>query len=149
MCILNSGGIHVRKRLICLLQAALCLLLSSCGCETPAGQVPTQLRVVTEIGVYYKNGPLFAQRTYRNEEKMRQVLTYLRTVDAYGTPGEDPEAVSGSEFQIYLYFSDGSRKRYLQRADRYLQVDSGPWKKIDPKKAEELSRILSYMESDP
>ena len=142
-------GDHVRKRIICIFQAALCLLLSSCGCQEPAGQNPTALRLVTEVSVYYQNGPLFAQRHYRHEEKMRQVLNYLRTLDAYGTPEEDPEGSTGSEFQIYLYYSDGTRKRYRQKSDRFWQVEDGPWRMIDPKKAAELSQLLSITESDP
>jgi hypothetical protein len=123
-------------------------MLAGCGCQEATGQNSTALRVVTQISVYYQEGPLFAQRHYRSEDKMRQVLNYLRTVNAYGAPDEDPEKASGSEFQIYLYYSDGSRKQYLQRSNRFLRVEGGTWKKIDPKKAAELSRILSTTESD-
>ena len=141
-------GDRVKKRSVCIFLTVFCLLLGGCGCQAPVGQNATALRVVTEVSVYYQNGPLFAQRHYRNEEKMRQVLNYLRTVDAYGTPEEDPETAEGSEFQIYLYYSDGTRKRYRQKSDRFWQVEEGAWRMIDPKKAAELSRILSTTESD-
>ena len=128
----------MKKGSICIFLTVFCLLLGGCGCQSPVGQNATALRVVTEVSVYYQN-----------EEKIRQVLNYLRTVDAYGTPEEDPETAEGSEFQIYLYYSDGTRKRYRQKSDRFWQVEAGAWRMIDPKKAAELSRILSTTESDP
>ena len=128
---------------ICLLLGLLC---TGCGNRMPVTTLPTH-RVVTGIDITFQNGPLYARRIYTSAEKMSAILHYLRFIDPYGTPQEIPEQVKGSEFHILLTYSDGSEKLYRQRADRYLMKD-GNWKCIDPKKAQELSRILSQMESD-
>ena len=133
------------KKLIAIL-ALMALFCSGCRRQEPVSTQPVH-RVVTGIDITYQNGPLFAKRSYTNNKKMEVILHYLRFIDPYGTPQEIPEQVKGSEFHILLTYSDGSKRLYRQRADRYLMKD-GNWKCIDPKKAQELSRILSQMESD-
>ena len=122
------------------------LLCAGCGYHASVATMPTH-KVVTGIDITFQNGPLYARRVYSDNKKMSVILHYLRFIDPYGTPQEIPEQVKGSEFHILLTYSDGSEKLYRQRADRYLMKD-GNWKCIDPKKAQELSRILSQMESD-
>lgn len=109
---------------------------------------PTPVRVVTRIDITYENGAIRTQRHYQDSYKMTQVLNYLRLIDPYGRPALDPEIISGSHFYIELGFSDGSTKVYRQKADRYMQIDGGEWKSIDPARAEELSLLLGQMESD-
>ena len=123
------------------------LLCTGCGRRVPTTTVPTH-RVVTGIDITFQNGPLYVRRIYTHPEKMSAILHYLRFIDPYGTPQEPPESVTGSDFYIVLSFSDGGQKLYRQHADRYMQVDGGEWKRIDIKKALELSRIVSYMRSD-
>lgn len=135
---------------ICRLFAILSLiavLLSGCGSYNPADTQP-ECRIVTGIAVIYNNGPINAEKYYTSSSKMRAVLNYLRWIDPYGPPEEDPETVSGSSFRITLEYSDGCRKDYVQKADRYMQEDGGNWEKIDPKKALTLSQIIGVMESD-
>ena len=79
---------------------------------------------------------------------MSQVLAYLRQIDPYGKPEEDPVLADGSLFQISLTYSDGSKKVYEQKADRYLRLDDGPWETIDPSKAEALGQLLGTLPSD-
>ena len=123
------------------------LLFSGCSREN-AQQVPEKCRVVTGIHVVFENGPLQMQRQYTTSSKVRAILNYLRWLDPYGLPKEDPETVSGSSFYITLQYSDGCQKRYLQRADRFLLEDGKPWRRIDPVRAQTLSEILGKMESD-
>ena len=123
------------------------LLLSGCGRYNPADTQP-QCRVVTGISVIFNNGPIHAEKYYTSSNKMRAVLNYLRWIDPYGPPEEDPETVTGSSFRITLEYSDGCQKDYVQKADRFMQEDDGSWKKIDPKKALTLSQIIGLMESD-
>ncbi len=130
--------------------AGLLLILLICGGCSRQAAMPqsTTHRVVTEIHVFYENGPIRTQRHYFTSEKMQAVLNYLRLLNPYGVATESPNSVSGSNFDIVLTYSDGGEKRYRQHADRYLQEGNGQWRQIDPKKALELSRILSQMESD-
>lgn len=109
---------------------------------------PAPVRVVTYIDITYENGTIQTQRHYEDAGKMKQVLNYLRLIDPYGRPAVDPEIVGGSHFHIELAYSDGSSKVYRQKADRYMQIDGGDWKTIDPTRAEELSLLLGQMESD-
>lgn len=133
--------------MICLI--CICGICSGCG-RNPAGESSGPVfRVVTQISVFYQSGPITAQRRYTRDDKMQQILNYLRRIDPYGTPLEDPETADGNDFQIELVYSDGSKKQYHQRSNRYLQINGGNWRLIDPKKAEELSQILCAMESDP
>ena len=79
---------------------------------------------------------------------MQKILDYLRLINPYGTPDEDPETAVGSDFHIVLSYSDGYQKFYRQKSDRYLQNTDGRWQKIDPTKAEELARLVGQLESD-
>ena len=108
----------------------------------------TPVRVVTHIDITYENGSIQTQRHYEDDKKMNQVLNYLRLIDPYGRPAVDPEIIKGSQFHIELAYSDGSSKVYRQKADRYMQIDGGDWKTIDPARAEELSLLLGQLESD-
>ena len=119
-----------------------------CGCGRKATQVPAQCRTVTGIRITFDNGPLHTERQYTASAKVRAILNYLRWLDPYGLPEEDPETVSGSSFAITLKYSDGCEKHYLQKADRFLLEDGKPWRRIDPARAKTLSQILGQMASD-
>ena len=126
----------------------LLLLLTGC-CRIFRSPETVPYRVVTEVRVTYKNGTLESQRQFFHEENIRNILAYLRYIDPYGTPREDPEQVSGRIFDIYVVYSDGSKRLYQQRADRYMRINGGPWKMIDPQKALALSGLFGMMSSDP
>lgn len=121
-----------------------------CGCSR-SSKVPVtrpSFRVVDHIGITFQKGPLDFQRRYSSPEKVQKILDYLLIIDPYGTPTEDPELIGNTEFCICLYYTDGSEKIYRQRGQRYMKVQNGDWKYIDPEKAEQLSEILSQTPSD-
>lgn len=134
---------------------AICLFLLVCmgaamvGCSggVAISSMP-DCRVVEGIRVYYESGGIELERVYLAPEKIRPILNYLRVIDPYGPPEEDPETAAGSSFRIELHYSDGCYKTYLQKGDRFMKAEDGPWKRIDPKKARELSRILGVMDGD-
>ena len=128
----------------------ICLfLLPLGGCSRHStGDSPGAHRVVTEIDITFEDGPIHCRRHYHDDEKMSQILTYLRQIDPYGKPQEDPALADGSLFQISLTYSDGSKKVYEQKADRFLRLDNGPWENIDPAKAEALGQLLGTLPSD-
>ena len=123
------------------------LLFTGCS-RGNAQQVPEKCRVVTGVHVVFENGPLHTERQYTASSKVRAILNYLRWLDPYGSPEEDPDAVSGSSFRITLQYSDGCEKNYVQKADRFLLEDGKPWRRIDPTRAQTLSQILGQMASD-
>ena len=124
-----------------------CFLLSGCGRRVDDSESP-KCRVVTSVDVTFENKPFRMEWHYDSSAKMRAILNYLRWIDPYGNPPVDPEQVDGILFKIVMFFSDGSEKVYLQKADRYMQIDGAPWKVVDPQKALTLSRILGQMNSD-
>ena len=138
---------RISKTIFILLICLILLPLGGCSRHS-TGDSPTALRVVTEIDITFVDGPIHCRRHYHNDDKMSQVLTYLRQIAPYGTPQEDPDLTAGSLFQISLTYSDGSKKVYEQKADRYLRLDGGPWENIDPSKAEALGQLLGTLPSD-
>ena len=140
----------IRKyRFILWILGVLCIL-SLCGCNRwfHYDSGPTTCRVVESIDIYYENGPLQFHRVYTASDKMQSILNYLRLINPDGTPMEDPEASEGSTFRIVMTYTNGCQKTYLQKSDRFLLAEGQPWRNIDSKKAQELSRIIGVMESD-
>ena len=133
------------KYFFCLMLAVLSAAL--CCCRSKEQPQPVN-RAITDITVTYLNGSLQARLQYTAPEKIRAILNYLRWISPYGKPAEDPEQVEGHLFQIAVVFSDGSQKVYLQKADRYMQIDGAGWMTIDPEKALTLNKIVAEMKSD-
>ena len=137
----------VFKRIFVLFLPLLFLLTGCCRIFHSPDTVP--YRVVTQVQIRYQNGKVQSQRQFFREENIRNILAYLRYIDPYGTPKEDPEQADGRIFDIYVIYSDGSQCLYEQRADQYMRINGGPWKKIDPQKALALSGLWGMMSSDP
>ena len=119
------------------------------GCTRQSASAPPLCTVVTKITVTFDNGPFHVIRHYTDAEKTRAILTYIRQIDPYGKPEEDPLTVSGSDYRIELHCSDGSIQHYRQKGERLLQDADGIWKKIDPKKAQRLALLIGSNHSDP
>lgn len=137
-------NLFMKSLLGCFLVVVFC-----CGCcPVMSKEDDTPYRVITRIDVFYENGTLATQRQIFREEKMRPILDYLRYLDPYGVPQEDPESLTGSDCFITLYYSDGSQCIYQQHADLYFRKDCGPWKRIDPAKAMELKMLLWMIPGD-
>lgn len=102
-------------------------------------------RVVTQVDVLYESDAMQFRRQYFREESIRQVVDYLRFIDPYGTPKEDPEQLNDRKYEITVTYSDGSQHQYQQRSDRYFRIGNGPWQCIDPQRALYLSGILGMM----
>ncbi len=120
-----------------------CLILFGCQ-KTPE----PMCQVVTEISISYQDGPIHAKRHYTDTEKTREILNYIRQLDPYGKPEENPETADGSEYVITLFHSDGCQQVYRQKGNRFFQGLDGMWRKIDPQKAEKLSWIMGKTRSD-
>lgn len=119
------------------------LILAGCWHKNPK-----PYRVITQVRIVYENGTLQTQRDFYKEENIRHILDYLRYVDPYGVPREDPELTKGRIYYITLIYSDGLQRIYEQRADQYMRIDGGDWKRIDPQRALYLSGLFSMMPSD-
>lgn len=105
-------------------------------------------RLVMQIDVTCTRQEQTLQRYYTDQEKMSAILNYLRLAKDQGPAETDPERILGDAFKIVLHYSDGSRKVYYQRADRYLSREQQRWGKIDPEFGMLLYPVVEYMESD-
>lgn len=123
------------------------LLLSGC-CRIFRQDDPRPYRVVTQVRIVYQHEAMEASRDFYREDNIQHILDYLRYIDPYGIPKEDPEQAQGRVFYITLMYSDGSTYLYEQRADQYLRINGGDWKRIDPQKALYLSGLLAMMTGD-
>ena len=133
-----------KKLFVCLLS----LLLLLVGCCILDRQKPASYRVVTEVQVIYQNGALKTHWHFYQESSIRIILEYLRHVDPYGIPREDPQTINGRDYHITLIYSDGTQRVYHQQADQYMRIDNGDWKRIDEQKALYLSGLLGMMSSE-
>lgn len=146
----NRGGMQMKQcryHFFPILFLLLSIFLIT-GCTPATNEATEEYRVVTQIDVVYHKAPIVSEGSFRDPEKMQKILYYLRKISPYGTPTEDPNQVLGSNFYITLRYSDHTEKTYHQRDDRFMRVDGGPWKRIDPKYAVMLSRILGTLQSD-
>ena len=123
------------------------LLCSGC-CPVVRQTNHATYRVITQIDVLYKSGALENRRQIFQEVKMRPILDYLRYLDPYGTPQNNPENIDGTDIFITIFYSDGSQCTYQQRSDRYFRKNNEPWKRVDQAKAMELKMLLWMIPGD-
>ncbi len=128
--------------------AIVLLCTALCGCQPLSNDPKPTFSVVTKVSVSYDNGPFHAQREYTDTEKTRLILNYIRQLDPYGTPEENPQNISGSEYRIDVYHSDGTCSVYRQKCDRYFQNPDGIWYSIKPERAQGLGLLLGNIHSD-
>ena len=112
-----------------------------CGCTVKKHR--PIYRVVTQIDVNTADGSI----QYTTPEQMKALLTYIRLLYPYQDARNFPENTAHKTYEIVMTCSDGSLRRYLQTADRYFQIDGGPWKVINPKYAAILPEILKIISS--
>ena len=129
-----------------MLLLAVSALLS--GCNNPSKSPQPATKVVDSIQILFENGENRIARQYTAPTKMRAILNYLRWINPYGTPQENPDTIHTNTFRIVMHFADGSEKTYLQKADRYMQIDGKAWQFIDAENARTLSEMVAKMESD-
>ena len=115
-----------------------------CGCTGPSEQ--HQMKWVTRITADYQKGAIRLHRDFTDDEKIRPILDYFRTLSPYGTAQSLPQ--DGLYAQVTIYYSDGSQKVYEQQGDAFLRKNGGVWQNIDPEKGQELGLLLALSESD-
>lgn len=127
---------------------AILITLSFSGCSGIYTQPQPQCRLVREVHVHCRRGPLTIERTYTRDENIQAVMQYLRKLEPTCRATCDPERLLGDVYEIVLERADGSRSIYRQRADRFLSENAGPWRKISVPKDPVLYDILRKTPSD-
>ena len=139
----TSGGVALKK--LCLLALLTAILL--CGCSRL--QMPSQQpRIVTGVTVIYENEQIHFFRRYTSDDKIQNILSYLRLIEPKGTAQTNPETLPGGLYTITLLYADGSQQIYYQKNNSYLRENNGKWKMINEKKAEWLGQLIEQTESD-
>lgn len=123
--------------------AILCTGCQRLSINRPA---PTS-HVVTEITITRESDDL--THRYTGQDSMGQILSYLRRLDPYGKVEEDPEVLSGENYQITVTLSDGRQTVYRQVAMCYFCGADQHWQQIDPEAAKELPLLFAELDESP
>jgi hypothetical protein len=86
--------------------------------------------------------------SYRQNQKIEAVLSYLRIAKCRGTPELQPEYLPGEVYQIKVLLSDGTSRIHLQKADRYLRRHGSRWEKLEPNWGKYLGLLIKLMPQD-
>lgn len=105
---------------------------------------PTPLTRVVTQAVICMDG---IERSYSTSDSVEAILAYLRLLKPHGTPGNMADS-PGSQCDITLVYSDGSRQYFQQRDNRYFLDQDGNWKNIDESKALGLSKLFHLLTPD-
>ncbi|MBE6924067.1 MAG: hypothetical protein E7466_02350 [Ruminococcaceae bacterium] len=128
----------MKKRVIFIVLAV--LLLS--GFFRP--KTAHQQRVLSRIVVIRQEH----QTIYTDPSKMSQIMNALRQPMQLTLAEMDPDTLSASTCQIILERTDGSRRVYHIRGERYIRRDEGAWKQAPPQALEPLISLLSQLPPD-
>ena len=121
------------------------MLFSGCMKKAPAVE---NWIVISNISVIREYQGLQTQRNYSQQDKMEQILNALRSLGTESTPEVDPESLNLRSYTITLTHTDGSKKIYQTKGDRYIRRGNGPWQQADPKKVAELNFLLQSLPGD-
>lgn len=118
------------------------------GCQSRQEPTISRCTVVTGVDVECRYENYILQRSYRSEEKINAVLTYLRLLAPKPLSGADPEQIVGERYVIRLHFSSGPDQVYYQHSNRFLSAQRAPWQAVSPTKADKLHDLMLHFASD-
>ncbi len=133
----------------CLLGAlvGLCLCLSGCSGVEKNQQIASYM--VTSIEVVCENCPAATHRLYTSDEKIRQILLYIRSLGNMAAAGSRETSADQCRATITLTRADGSQKICRQWEEAYFQTDDAPWQQMPKDKGHRLWQLLTDLPSDP
>lgn len=120
----------------------LALLLSGCRAT---GKTPVH-RVVTGVQVEFQQHGNTLFRTYKEQESIQSVLTYLRLLRPFGPV--IPEGEQDLNCRITLKYSHGPDSIIIQKGYDYLRQDENDWEQIDDTQAQLLYPMLLLLPSE-
>ena len=123
------------------------LLMLFCLRSSSYAQYRRPCTLVTRVEVRYTRPGSAIRRTYTQPDKMASVLNYLRILPYAGKPQTDPWRCPDG-YDITLYYSDGGRRVFYQRGDKYLYKGANCWELVDPVRARLLYPLLLLLPGD-
>lgn len=103
--------------------------------------------LVTRVEVVYTRPDATIRRIYTRPEKMASILNYLRILPYRGKPQTDPLGCPDG-YDITLHYSNGKRRLFRQRGDRYLSKGENCWEQVDGDRARLLYPLLLLLPGD-
>ena len=108
------------------------------GCTSKDAPIGPMCRVVNQVRVTATVDGQTTENTYTEPEQIGSVLCYLRLLQKGNRTDIDPDSFRSDSFEITLFYSDGQQTTYRQLHTELLQIDDGPWQRIDGAKMELL-----------
>lgn len=108
------------------------------GCSQSKAPAEPMCRVVTQAQVTATVDGQTYEFHHTDAKKIESVLCYLRLLQKGKKADIDPDSFRSDSYQITIYYSDGQSTTYRQLHTDFLQIDDGPWRKIDTVKMELL-----------
>lgn len=123
-------------------------LLFPAGCGNKQRPVAASSRIVTGIDVYCQKPHGQLKRHYRQPEKIKAVLHYIRLLNPNGPTPVSQEAMQGDFYEIVVHLHDGGMRIHRQRADTFAALHRRYWGRIDRSLGMQLARILALLPGD-
>ena len=114
----------------------------------PAPSPHTGSSIVTRIDVTASIDGEIYRFSYTDQEKMGEVLMYLRLLDPDLLHPIEPETFRTDAYEIRMTMLDGQETVYYQLYDTYLRKGTGYWYTISPTDGSMLHPLLLSLPPD-
>ena len=108
----------------------------------------TGVRVVERISVQWEENGQSVHREHDDPEKMQLILNKVRTLGQRFSSETDPELLDVPTVTMTMFYSDGSKRQYQIKPDRYVRIGQTPWQQASPKKITSLRLLLLSLPED-
>ena len=125
----------------------LIVLLTGCNQEQPVETAPL-CRFVTRADITCYHGGQTVYKQYTQDRKIESVLYYLRLLQDKGELGQLPRDAEGVDYEIRLFFSDGTVRSYRQKGIAFISQNQGPWRILKPRQGRKLLTLFRLLSSD-
>ena len=127
--------------------AFLCLMVVLSGCGVVQATLPPS-PVVTQIVAEGEYEQTQIYRIYTSDEKMRQILLFIRALRPKHNANMDPQLLDTPIVTISVTHRDGAVKQYHLRGRRFFRENEEQWKKVDSEALENLYQAIWNLPSD-
>ncbi len=141
-----KNGVFAMKRILFTALLGACLCIAGCSGTQKNQQIAASM--ITSVEVVCENCPEATYRRYTSDEKIRQILLYIRSLGNMATADRRETAPAQCRATITMTRADGSRKICRQWGESYFQTDDAPWQRLPKDKGRRLWQLLKDIPSD-
>ena len=106
------------------------------------------VRVVERISVQWEENGQCISREHDTPEHMQLILNQVRMLGQRFSSDTDPDTLDVPSVSMTLFYSDGSRRQYQIKPDRYVRIGKAPWQQASPKQITSLRLLLLSLPDD-